>query len=117
VSVKEADKLLMHGLTEKGKAPEIIKAELNNITEEIDRLIKYYQEKNETKKIDQILLCGGIGSMSGLSEYIETETKIKTKTGNPWANISVYPIKSVPRQEATLYSAAIGLCLRGLENE
>lgn len=117
IDTKEANKLLMEGLGKQEKPTEIIKIELKKIAEELDRIIKYYQEKNESRKIDQILLCGGIGSMTGLAEFIEEETKIKTKPGNPWSNISIYPIKPVSKQEASLYSAAIGLCLRGLKDE
>ena len=117
VEAKEANKLLLAGIDDKSKASEIIKIELRKTLEEVDRLVKYYKEKNESKTVDQILLCGGIGSMPGMADFIEAETGIKSRTGNPWSNISVYPIKSVPKQEASLYSAAIGLCLRGLRDE
>lgn len=117
VDAKEANNLLLSGLTVKEKSTEVIKIELNKIIEEVDRLIKYYKEKNADKQIDQVLLCGGIGSLKGLAEYIESETKVKTKTGNPWSNISIYPLKPVSKTEASLFSAAIGLCLRGIEDE
>jgi type IV pilus assembly protein PilM len=117
IDAKEANNLLMGGLDGKSKSSEVIKTEINKIIAEVDRLIKYYAEKDEKNKISQILLCGGIGSMKGLAEYIESETKIKTKIGNPWTNISIYPLKPVAKQEAAIYSAAIGLCLRGLRDE
>jgi type IV pilus assembly protein PilM len=117
IDAKEANELLLQGLGKQEKPSEIMKIELRKILEEMDHLVKYYQEKHNNHKVDQILLCGGIGSMNGLDEYIEAETKIKTKTGNPWSNISIYPIKPVSKQEASLYSAAIGLCLRGIEDE
>ena len=116
IDIKEANKLLFTGLKNEDKAAETIRTELRKIMEEVDRLLKYYKGKNDDRTIDQILLCGGIGSMSGLAEFIESETKVKAKAGNPWSNISVYPIKPVPRDEASLYSAAIGLCLRGLSD-
>lgn len=117
VNAKEANRLLLAGLKNKDKSAEIIQGELRKIMDEVDRLLKYHREKNGDKDVDQILLCGGIGSMSGLAEFIESESKIKSKAGNPWSNISIYPIKPVPKDEASLYSAAIGLCLRGLQDE
>jgi Tfp pilus assembly PilM family ATPase len=43
--------------------------------------------------------------------------KLDATAGNPWVNISVYPLKPVPKEEAPGYAAAIGLALRGLEND
>jgi type IV pilus assembly protein PilM len=109
VNAKEANKLLLTGLKNKDKAAEVIQSELRKIMDEVDRLLKYHREKNGDKDVNQILLCGGIGSMPGLAEFIESESKIKSRAGNPWSNISIYPIKPVPKDEASLYSAAIGL--------
>lgn len=116
---KKAEALLKKGIvankTDKGS--EIIKNEFKKVITEIDRMVKYHEEKNDKSKISEILLCGGLGSMSGLCEFIENETKIKTSVGNPWSNISVYPLKPVPKNEASMYAASIGLCIRGMKNE
>ncbi len=116
-SPKEANSELVKGISREDKASKVIKNEVNNIINEIDKIKKYYEERYKDNAINQILLCGGIGSMNGLAEYIEERTNIKTKAGNPWTNISVYPLKPVPKKEAGMYAAAIGLCLSGEEDE
>ncbi|MDD5693182.1 MAG: type IV pilus assembly protein PilM [Patescibacteria group bacterium] len=100
------------------KVREAIDVELTDMTREIDRMIHYYYEKiNKENIISKILLCGGTASLPGLSEYFTEKLDITTVVGNPWSNISVYPIKPVPREEAPIYTNAIGLALLGFENE
>jgi len=100
------------------KVREAIDTELTEITREIDRMIKYYYEKiNKENTVTKILLCGGTASLPGLAEYFTEKLDIPAIVGNPWSNISVYPIKPVPKDEAPLYTNAIGLALVGLEDE
>ncbi len=100
------------------KVREAIDPGLTEITKEIDRMIRYYNEKiNKENTITKILLCGGTASLPGLAEYFTEKLDIPTMVGNPWSNISVYPIKPVPRDEAPLYTNAIGLALVGVEDE
>lgn len=105
------------GVSDSEKSAEIIKNDLKKILVEIERMTQYYKEKRDEKNISQIIICGGLGAMSGLSEFLEENTKIKTSIGNPWSNISIYPLKPVPKKDAPMFSAAIGLSLRGLRDE
>ena len=100
------------------KVREAIDIELTDMTKEIDRMIHYYYEKtNKETAISKILLCGGTASLPGLAEYFTEKLAITTVVGNPWSNISVYPIKPVPKEDAPIYTNAIGLALLGLVNE
>lgn len=117
IDTKSADALLKIGIKENEKSSEVIKNDLAKVITEVDRIIKYYKDKHKDRNISKILLCGGLGAMTGLDSYIESQTKIKTEVGNPWSNISVYPLKSVPKKDAPMYTAAIGLSLRGLLDE
>lgn len=100
------------------KAREAIDTELTEITKELDRMITYYYEKiNKENTVSKILLCGGTASLPRLADYFTEKLNIPTEVGNPWSNISVYPIKPVPKDEAPLYTNAIGLALVGLEDE
>lgn len=117
VDEQEAFALVREGLTGNTKASPIIEDEIKKLITEIKKMVDYYSEKNENKKISKILLCGGLGFLPGLAEYIKDKTGIEAKTGNPWVNISIYPLKPVPKEEAPGYAAAIGLCLRGLSDD
>ncbi|MDD3480954.1 MAG: type IV pilus assembly protein PilM [Patescibacteria group bacterium] len=115
VTQKEADAFVKKGITENSKASKIIMENFDKINTEIERMVKYYKDRHKEKSIKEILLCGGLGAMNGLTSYMEGKTNILTRVGNPWTNISIYPLKPVPKSEAPQYSAAIGLCLRGFD--
>jgi type IV pilus assembly protein PilM len=112
-----ANKTLDLGLKEGEKSTEVIKKEFNTVTTEIERMIKYYKDQRSDVEIAGIVLCGGLGAMEGLANFLTDEFKVKTELGNPWSNISIYPLKPVPKREASMYAAAIGLALRGLKDE
>ncbi len=112
----EAAVLVRQGMKSKTKSAEIVKNEVKNLINETEKIIDYYLEKNEGAKITKVLLCGGLGFLPGLPELFKEQLKLEAKIGNPWVNISIYPIKPVPKEEAPGYAAAIGLALRGLND-
>lgn len=99
------------------RLPEITKGSFEKIFIEIDRMVKYFEDRKENKKISKIILCGGIGAMPELDLFIEKETGLKTIVGNPWSNISIYPLKPVQKKDIPMFSTAIGLSMRGLLDE
>jgi type IV pilus assembly protein PilM len=117
VDENEAAKLVQQGLDDSNPAKAVILTEIKKIVVELERIDKYYTEKYDKKKISKILLCGGLGFMPGLAAYLKKKTDIDATAGNPWMNISVYPLKPVPKEEAPGYAAAIGLCLRGEQDD
>lgn len=91
--------------------------ELELIIGELKRIIKYYEDRGQKEvKIESGLLCGGSASLPGLEEYLSKKLDLKIDIGNPWVNISVYPLKPVPKVTAPQYTTAIGLALKGIEN-
>jgi type IV pilus assembly protein PilM len=117
VTPDEAEKMKLNTdeKTEK-KISEAIAPDLTSVTQEIDRMVRYYTENNKDEKVSKVLLCGGSANLPGLTEYFTEKLNIPTSIGNPWTNISVYPIKPVPKQEASLYTNAIGLALAGIKD-
>jgi type IV pilus assembly protein PilM len=114
---KEVEDSLQLGLNNETKSAEVIKNDLKKILVEAERMIQYYKEKRDSRTISKMIICGGLGAMTGLAEFFEEDIKIKTTVGNPWSNISIYPLKPVPKRDAPMFSAAIGLSLRGLRDE
>lgn len=122
INILEAEELKNHeGLGAKnGKVEDAMLPILKEIVTEVKKAITYYLEKigNDKKiEISKVLVCGGNASVPGLIECLEKELGFKTEMGNPWANISVYPLKPVPKLEAPSYTAAIGLALKGIRDE
>jgi type IV pilus assembly protein PilM len=88
---------------------------LNNIADEIKRSIGFYEEQFR-KKIDLILLCGGGANLLDIEKYLSRALNMKVEIGNPWTNVTIYPLKIVPRDEIPIYTEAIGLALRNIRD-
>lgn len=114
---KEIENYLQIGIKEGEKSSDIIRSEMKKVLIEVERMIQYFKEKRDNKSISEIIISGGLGAMNGLDLFFEENTKIKTQAGNPWSNISIYPLKPVPKKDAPMFSSAIGLSLRGLRDE
>lgn len=104
---------LKSGMKDK-KTAEVITASLLVLKDEMIKVIKYHDDRNE-RKTSKIILCGGGSNIFGLTDYLAEALKIEVHVGNPWVNIDTYPIKPVPKVEAAAFASAIGLSLRGLE--
>lgn len=118
VDLKEAEKIKRQKSADKAKVREAIDVEVTEITKEATKMINYYQEKNKKAgPIAKIILCGGSASLDALTDIFSEKLGIPTEIGNPWANISIYPLKSVPKEEVPAYTNAVGLALLGVIND
>ncbi len=118
ISEEKAEKLKVDEGLKNSNVKEILRPLLGNLQSGIKKVIKYYQEKsNGTRKVEKVILCGGSSNLSGLTEFLASELGIEVKVGNPWVNINTYPLKCVPRNEVPSFANAIGLSLRGIEEE
>lgn len=102
---------------ERVKIRQALDTEVTEITKEATRVINYYEERNTTRKIERILLCGGSASLPTLTDVFTEKLGIKASVGNPWSNISVYPLKSIPKEDVPSYTNAVGLALLGVEDD
>jgi type IV pilus assembly protein PilM len=115
VDAKEAEKIKKKKTADKEKVREAIDVEVTQITKEAIKMIEYYREKNvRANAVAKVILCGGSASIDTLSDIIAEKLAIPTEVGNPWANISIYPLKSVPKEEAPAFTNAVGLALLGV---
>jgi len=85
----------------------------NNLIQSLSSHLKFYEENSE-KKIEKIIVCGGGANLPGLIACFEQNLKIKTIKGNPWINIFEKE-PPIPEDQSLIYTTAIGLALRGLE--
>jgi len=133
VEKSEAEQLKMqYGLSgrEDSVGRKVFEALIPSITDFIEQMRKYmaYYEshishqhlRRPTKDIRKILLCGGGANLKGLPEFLTKELKIETVVGNPWYNILPTPLKElppIPFQDSIRYTTALGLALRGTNQE
>lgn len=90
-----------------------IKPVFSQLGHEISRSINYYSGYIKTSHpISKIIFCGGNAHIPGLAEFFEKMFNIETEIGNPWTNVTAYPLKALPKLKASLYATAIGLALR-----
>lgn len=92
-----------------------LKPVLLKLGNEISRSISYYNNfVRDSHPVSKIILCGGNAQIKGAPEFMEKMFKIKCEIGNPWTNVTAYPLKAIPKMKASLYATAIGLALREL---
>lgn len=122
ISFEEAEKALKD-LPVKDIQPEQIEAVLNasiqNLLEEIEKTFSFYEAVDkEGKKIELILLSGGLSRLSNLPSHFEQQFTIKTEIFQPFRRIS-YDEKKFDsmyfEDMAPIFSIATGLAIRKME--
>jgi type IV pilus assembly protein PilM len=70
----------------------------------------------EGKKVEKVILAGGVASMPGLKEYFATGLEKPVVLLNPFLNLA-FPkvLMSTINKMAPSYSIAVGLALKGME--
>lgn len=102
-----------YGLGKSKKQNQIIEAlqpELDKIVREVKRMVRYYEDRSETKsKIGQVVSMGGGANMPGLSDYLTNMLRIPVRAYDPWQEIESGKHKSPSNNEKSLYVTAAGL--------
>ncbi|MBX4191386.1 MAG: type IV pilus assembly protein PilM [Candidatus Doudnabacteria bacterium] len=133
IPVHEAEKIkVSRGLTSQGEKEEGIRQAilpiLDNVIDEVKNVIRFFEEHSDQHHlIDTILLCGGSSRVPGFIEYISTrinlgsvKNPLKVLQGDPWSTIMPnFTNRPLPlnHEEALGYATAIGLAIRGNNNE
>ncbi len=101
------------GLNKSGlqsKVQSSLAAQLTTITDEMRRVMKYYQDRGHDRRpIQIVMLAGGSASMPGLVEYLSAKLGIPVVIADPWAGLEFRNIEHVSKHEAPMYATAIGL--------
>jgi len=92
---------------------EALKPELDQLIKEMRRMIRYYEERTESKKkIEQIITMGGGSNMPGLSEYMTGLLRIPVRMCDPWQNLKLrHKLQPPTGTEKSMYVTAAGLSL------
>ncbi len=99
-----------------GQVYKTLKPNVDQLIDEINKSIEFFQDKNKDVKVEKIILTGGTTAMPGLPLYIANSTGLTVEIGNAWQNIS-YPaeLESNLAALSLSYGTAIGLSLRGFK--
>lgn len=115
---------LFHYLTERNKTPltpdkflEMFTSVLDPIIKEMELSFEIFlrQPGNETKRVEKVILTGGMAAMPFLTDYISGKFNLKCYVGDPWARV-VYQnsLKPLLHEIGPRMSIAIGLALRNV---
>lgn len=105
-----------YGLNMSKKQSEIrdaIKPFTEDLTKEIKRMIRYYEERvnDQRKKIGQVVTLGGGSNIPGLTDYLTDMLRLPVRACDPWSTITFNKVKPLPTTESGLYITAAGLSL------
>ncbi len=107
---------------EKGLASDSDQQVRNILIPLVDSIIAEAKEtfrdffREEGKKVEKVILAGGVASMPGLKEYFAAGLERPAVILNPFLNLA-YPKVLIPtiKKMAPSYSIAVGLALKGFE--
>lgn len=92
---------------------EAIKPFLDELTKEVRRMIRYYEERvsEQGKKIGQIITLGGGSNMPGLSDFLTEALRLPVRTYDPWSTILFDKVTPPDTVSQSQYATAAGLAL------
>lgn len=101
------------GLSKKQKEiNESLAPTLDQLTKEIRRMVRYYQERSGTNgTIKQIVTMGGGANMPGLSEYLTNTLRIPVRMCDPWRQLDFAGLQHPHASEKSMYVTVAGLSL------
>lgn len=83
---------------------------------EVQKLIKYHQERTDDKhhrQVEQLLLTGGASYMPGLAELLAKKTQLPVDITSAWDHHKVDLTTPLPQDITSGFTTAFGLALRG----
>lgn len=104
-----------YGLGASKKQKEITAAldpTMSQLTREIRRSIRYYEERSKTKKsISQVVIMGGGANMPGLSDYLTDSLRMPSRAFDPTAYIDFGHLQPFNTSDRMSYVTAAGLSI------
>lgn len=104
-----------YGLSASKKQREITAAlepVLQQLTKEIRRMIRYYEERyGSNSPIGQVIVLGGGSNMPGLSEYLTNALRLSARTHDPWQYLDYHGLQAPNNADKLMYATVAGLSL------
>ncbi|SDK90310.1 type IV pilus assembly protein PilM [Clostridium cochlearium] len=88
----------------------VVKEKLNEIIEDVGKVVQFYKNKNVGNKIDKIYIYGGGSRLKGIEEYSEAILNIPVVKINSMSNVVLE--KNVNEEDLDYYLNAIGAIIR-----
>jgi len=88
----------------------IVKPALDNLVKEIEKIIRYHNERNAPahRAISQVLLSGGGSTMPGVVEYLSNVLSMPTRMMNPWQKMNFGELMTPSEFDRSLFLTVAG---------
>jgi type IV pilus assembly protein PilM len=124
ISFEESEKLLkgIPGTTITSEQfATVLSMNIRDLLDEIEKTFSFYEasEKSE-RRIEEIILCGGLANVSNMVGSFERKFRIKTEIMNPFRNLIYDDSKIDPmyfNEMAPIFGVAVGLATRKVEKK
>ncbi|HSX03070.1 MAG TPA: type IV pilus assembly protein PilM [Candidatus Saccharimonadia bacterium] len=105
------------GLTQsklEGQVYKAIKPTLDNLVQEIDKSVKYFNGRYPDVKLEKLVVTGSTAALPELGAFLANSVGMPVEFGNAWINVS-YPssLQDKLMGLSSEYAAAVGLAGRG----
>jgi len=112
-SLENAHQLkVLHGLAHGSKQKKILAAVtpvLDQVTGEIHRIIRYYNERlDSSTRIEQIIIVGSGSDIPGIGEHFTDSLVMPARVASPWQNLDFGTLPQPARQFRPRYITVIG---------
>lgn len=115
VALENAHQLkVLNGLSagpRQAKLQRALQPSLQRITNEVRKVIRYYNERvsSDNQRLEQLLVVGGGSNVPGLGEYFTNELVMPARIASPWQQLNFGTLPQPNRQFRPRYITVAGL--------
>lgn len=116
LSLSNAHQLkVLNGLnagTRQQKITSALKPTLDNILKEVQKVIRYYNERlNNNRKLEQLLIVGSGSNLPGIGEYFTNSLVMPVRVASPWQKLDFGDLPTPAKQYRSRYITVAGLAI------
>lgn len=95
---------------EQKKIKASVEPELKKITQEVKKVMRYYEERvTDAHKIEQVLIIGGGSNLPGIGDYFTETLMLASRVASPWQVLNFSKLPQPARQFKPRYISVAGL--------
>lgn len=103
------------------KVAEAIAPFVSDLAEQLEKFIKYYEERPRhdhaiNESVEKVILTGGGANLTGLVGFLSEKLGKTVEKGDPMVNIIANEKIKIPEPDLATYATAMGLAIRGANN-
>lgn len=94
------------------KISQAITPSLERIASEVEKVVRYYNDRvSEDRKLEQLLIVGSGSNLPGIGEFFTNRLVIPARTASPWQKLNFGKLEEPAKQFRPHYITAAGLAI------